>query len=315
MTDVKLGMTWNTYIGSIYGALTKSGYWQGEISNLMGMTGMAFHFIIHKQLCPSSVTVYDWLQEHLEMMDKIGIYSEITCIMNYDKRNTYKLVQQEMVQKIKSSIDRNIPVVVWAPTDILEFGLITGYDDEDQVFHVTVCHSETPDPLLYANLGKSQIPIMYVDFIKDKIDIDKEKIYHESLQFALEQWKRPFHSTPDYASGYSAYNNLISSLENRDYNAFGLTYIIASYCDSKEMILSYLKEIQNQSKTIKNLEKIIADYEKIAEGFKKLTQLFPFQDPKGENIDEKDITTALPIIRKLKDIENDAMIKLENILD
>ena len=62
-----------SYIQATYGVLKHTGLWNDEIWKMMGHTGMAFHFIVHKQACPSSVTIYDWTNEHLVMMDRIGV--------------------------------------------------------------------------------------------------------------------------------------------------------------------------------------------------------------------------------------------------
>lgn len=43
----------------------------------MGLTGMAFHLIMHQECCPSSVTSYDWLSEHSIAFDRLGVLSEI----------------------------------------------------------------------------------------------------------------------------------------------------------------------------------------------------------------------------------------------
>ena len=53
--NIKMGMTWTTYIGSVYGVVKAAGLWEGEVWQLMGMSGLAFHFIVHETACPSSV--------------------------------------------------------------------------------------------------------------------------------------------------------------------------------------------------------------------------------------------------------------------
>ena len=61
--NISYGMTWTSYVAGVYGALTGAGWWKDEVWKLMGMTGIAFHFIMHETCCPSSVTVYDWMAE------------------------------------------------------------------------------------------------------------------------------------------------------------------------------------------------------------------------------------------------------------
>jgi len=94
------------YLGSAAGVLEAAGLWNDEFYKLAGMTGMAIHFIIHKELCPSGVTVYDWQQEHFEMMDRVGVESEVFQYYFNDSLNTYGKIQDIAVQRIKESIDR-----------------------------------------------------------------------------------------------------------------------------------------------------------------------------------------------------------------
>ena len=70
------GCTWTSYMSGVYGVLNAAGMWKDDLYKLMGMTGMAFHFIVHKTCCPSSVTVYDWLAEQTAMMDRVGVHSD-----------------------------------------------------------------------------------------------------------------------------------------------------------------------------------------------------------------------------------------------
>ena len=88
LDNIDMGMSWTTYIGSVHGVLKGAGLWDDSVEMLMGMTGMAFHFIVHRQTCPSSVTVYDWMSEHFAMMDRIGVYSESIHVENSGSLNS-----------------------------------------------------------------------------------------------------------------------------------------------------------------------------------------------------------------------------------
>ena len=49
INNIKMGKSWTTYMGSVHGVLKGAGMWDDSIEMLMGMTGMAFHFIVHQQ--------------------------------------------------------------------------------------------------------------------------------------------------------------------------------------------------------------------------------------------------------------------------
>ncbi len=305
--NVKIGMTWTSYMGSVQGVLESSGMWKGETWKLMGMTGIAFHFIVHKQICPSSVTVYEWLQKHYTMMDRIGIFSEAYQNYNDPKFNTFEMSRAEGVKRIKESIDNDRPVVVWAPTEVLEFGIIKGYNDEDGIFQVVSCNDESPDPLLYSNLGKSEIPFLFYQIFKDKTGVDKEKIFRGSLEYGLEEWREPNSTGPDYASGRNAYEYLVNALKNKDYDLFGLSYILSVYNDSKNCILQYLGYVSNESAEIGNLDEAIALYSQISKKYNRMAELVPFKTPADESIDDEKIYEITSLAQECLSLEDKAM--------
>ena len=135
LPNIKLGYTWNSYINSVDAVLKSAGLWDGDTWLLLGMTGMAFHFIVEKGLCASSVTVYDWNGEHMEMMDRIGIHTD-NYSLGDDRYNTIQYQRDTAIKRIKESIDNGVAVVNWAPSGLLEFGVIYGYDDDDGIFIV-----------------------------------------------------------------------------------------------------------------------------------------------------------------------------------
>lgn len=304
--NINMGKSWTTYIGSVHGVLRGAGFWEEGIELLMGMTGMAFHFIVHSQACPSSVTVYDWMSEHFSMMDRIGIYSESTHIENSGSLNIFDKARAMAVTRIKESIDNGIGVVVWAPTPMLEFGIINGYDDEDEVFFVLDCVNKNPDPLLYTNLGKSEVPVLFIQRFFDRVDVEAEKIFRDSLQFGLYQWERGS-NIPLYASGREGYHNLINALEKKDFIPLGLVYLLTVYADSKRNIDTYLKYIISKSRYFKGLDEASEIYRRVKDRYNQITELAPFRGPGQGDLSEKNIKPVLKLIKESLDLEERAM--------
>ena len=316
LENVKMGYSWTTYLGSVAGVLREAGMWNDELYKLAGMTGMAFHFIVHKTLCPSSVTVYDWVNEHFTAMDRIGVHSDVYQVFNDPRLNTYSKRHEDAIARIKESVDKDIGVVVWAPTNILEFGIIKGYDDEDGVFIVDGCTECSVDPLLYNNLGKSEVPILFYQIFKDRVTVDNEKVFRDSLQFAVGEWNKEFHINPDYASVRKGYDNLMAALERGDFNDFGLAYILAVYADSKNCIVGYLDYIEAASKQIKGLEEAVKLYRRVSDRYKQLTELVPFSgcNGRGCTVDRKNIPEILKLIRECRDLEESAISVVSKVL-
>ena len=316
LDKITMGQTWTSYIGSVDGILRGAGLWDEELYRLMGMTGMAFHFIVHRTACPSSTTVYDWANEHFTAMDRIGVHSDLYNITNDSGLNTFKSLQKDAISRIKESIDKGIGVVAWAPTYVLEFGIIKGYDDDDGVFIVDGCGVEEADPLLYSNLGKADVPILSYQIFKDRIAVDREKIFRDSLQFGVQEWKKTYHMSPDYASGLLGYHNLISTLERGDFNEFGLAYLLGVYADSKDCLAKYTDYIASYSSSLKGLDETARLYTEISRLYHHLTKLVPFSGVNGHgcNVNKSNIPEVLKTVIACRDLEEKAIKAIENAL-
>lgn len=307
LENVKMGYTWTSYIASAEGALRYAGLWEGETWKLMGMTGIGFHFFIHKEVCPSAVTVYDWVSEHLEAMDRIGVHSQVYSAMN-SQMNTFVKLREDAIQLIRESILQGRPVLIWAPTQILEFGLITGFDDNDGVFFVQDCTGRPCDPMLYSNLGLSEIPMLFYQIFKGKVEVNAEKVFLDSLKFGISEWEKTFHIYPDYASGRMAYETLIKAMKNGKFDDFGLAYILSVYADSHECITKYLYYVDQTSKQLKGLGKAAALFEEITSKLKALTHIFPFSGCNGAGctLDRSRVPEGLSLVRECLALEDQA---------
>lgn len=306
LENIKMGMTWTTYIGAAYGVLKAADLWDGEVWQLMGMSGMAFHFIVHEEACPSSVTVYDWNMTHFHAMDRVGIYSDSICITNQPGLNTYEKLKAAAICKIRQSLDSGRGVVVWAPTPILEFGIIRGYDDTEKIFQVVDCINENPDPLLYDNLGRGEVPMLYIQCMQEAVSVDQEKVFRDSLATGVRMWQQP-HFNPHYANGGAAYDNLAAALETGKYNEFGLTYITTVYADSKKCLARYLEHIAGTSRYLGQLQKEAALYGKIAEYFDTMLQIAPFRGPGQAAVDKTRIPEMTDLLKQCKVLEEQAV--------
>lgn len=307
LENVQMGYTWTSYIAAVEGALRHAGLWQGETWKLMGMTGIGFHFILHREICPSSVTVYDWTSDHLGAMDRIGIHSQVYSAMDF-RMNTFGKIREDAIRLIQQSILKDRPVLVWAPTRLLEFGLITGFDDADGVFFVRDCTGQPCDPLLYSNLGLSEVPMLFYQIFHEKVDVNPDKIFRDSLLYGISEWDKTYHMSPDFASGRMAYDFLIKAMETGRFNDFGLAYVLSVYADSHKCIAQYLRFVEQTSKQFKGLEKAAALFEEITAKYNALTALFPFSGCNGVGctVDKSHVPEGLSLVRECLVLEERA---------
>ncbi|MFW6263633.1 MAG: hypothetical protein ACOC34_06325 [Thermotogota bacterium] len=276
-----LGMTWMSYLGSAYGCLKQSGLWDGELDELFGLTGMGYHFIMHESLCPSSPTVYNWLEEHFDMFDRIGVYTRQEFVFKSSTTNTFDLARKAAIPTIEQAIEDGKPVITWGPTHIPEFGIIYGYDPEDKVFFVEDCMPEDPDPLLYDNLGLSDVPIFYVQYLVDKTHFNYEASIINALKFGLNYWHSQVTLSPKYTSGEKAYEVTINALEKGEFDPFGLSYCINVYADMKLNMMKFFERI-TKKEPFAFLTPVLENYRQVVEAFSQATKKAPFYGPGGE---------------------------------
>lgn len=242
-TEARFSGCWTTYLGAMQGVLKAAGMGDFDLPRLAGMTGLGFHLIVEKGCCPSSVTVYDWLHEHLMAFDRVGVLSEICAAMPGD--HTYEAARRRAVPKVKAALDRGVGVVVWG-VDTAEFGVINGYDDGDGVFLADgVGKWWSPagsNPILYENLGRScEVPILHCQIPVEQVAYDPAETYRSSLEFYVGQMEKEYHDSPNYKSGLRAYENWHAALTGGGFNPFGVRYLTAVYCEAKELVAEYLR--------------------------------------------------------------------------
>jgi hypothetical protein len=281
LDNVAMGPSWTSFAAAAYGILTAAGMYDGDMSRFMGESGIGFHFIVDEETCPSSVTCYEWGEENFAALDRIGVYTDIGNYWNDGSLTTYAKVHALAIERIKASIDEGRAVLAWTPSPILEFGIIKGYDDADRVFFVTDVSMQPIDPMLYDNLGRSQVPILYYQIFGERVDVAKERVVRSSLELGLKKWKKEWHMEKQYGSGRKGYENLIGALRKKKWNDFGLAYILAVYADAKEHVSRYLASLAGMAGDLKTASEAAGPYTTAAENVRKMASLVPFQGANG----------------------------------
>ncbi|MCE5224156.1 hypothetical protein LLG10_08295 [bacterium] len=317
LDQAHLTPAWCSYAGGIFSVLNSAGIWKDEFWKLYGLSGMAFQFIVHEECCPSSVTVYDWVNGHYHAMDRLGVFTSCDELFYSKQLQTFSLLQQHCTDKIKQSIDQGKAVLVWAPTPVLEFGIIKGYDDDNRLLFAEAVNDQNPDPLMYDNLGMSEVPIIYCQYVLDHLAMDTHKAITNSLQFGLSEWRKENHIHPQYACGRKAYDFLLQSMDSQKLNGFGLGYILAVYQESKQVLHQFLDWIHTSTKEYPGIEEAALLFRQVAENFHKMHELWPFnpgarqQEPPSQPLRQE----MKELIQSSKDREQRAMKVIEKSLN
>ena len=309
LEGVGLGTTWHSWVGSAHAVLRAAKLWDGETWELMGVSGFAFHFHVNPGVCPSSPTEFAWTDLPVSALDRLGLYSEAT--QRSHGMNTEQAALARAGERIRASIDRGVGVIVWAPTDVLEFGVVRGYDDADGAYLVTAYGppSVDRDPLLYENLGRSEVPILFYQIIHQKVPVDSEQAYRQSLELGVQMWK-PQPSHP--GRGESAYGVMIDALERDDFIPFGVAYNLVVYGDAKQKAALYLEHLA-ELEIVRNLSPAHEGYSALAKRWKDASNLAPFMGP-ASRVDPARVPELVRVLKECHQLECDARRAIESAL-
>ena len=184
--DIEVFSAWNSYAISMMSVLENCGMWKetDSFQKFMSVTGIASQFCVDANCSALPITDYDWLDAHTHFMDSIGIQTRKYYASPTDE--LYSAKQEEAISEIKQAIKDGRASVVWG-IDTGEFGVIYGYDDEDEVFFAKGIGSQNMNfsmPILYGNLGKTfePAPILYCEIPESAHEVDWNVAYMKALE-------------------------------------------------------------------------------------------------------------------------------------
>ena len=310
-TGARLTPSWASYVGAAHGVLKAAGMIDLSMSQMMGMTGIGFHFIVHEECCPSSVTVYDWMSEHQQAMARIGVFAELN--MAEPGTPTYDAARRHTIHRIRESIDRGVGAILWG-VDTGEFGVAYGYDDDDQVLLVSGVASaggETgeSDPILYDNVGLTfgGAPILFCQTPIEAMPFDLDSTSRQSLAFYVEQMEKTTHVAPAYHSGLLAYDAWIRAMKTGKFNPFGLRYIAAVYADAKAHTAEYIESLSKEWDTSREMQDAAGAAKQLAKAFSQI--LDDLEQPScgpealGNPVSPAQAASLIPLLERARALE------------
>ncbi|WP_322445555.1 hypothetical protein [Robertmurraya mangrovi] len=261
----------NSFTDSLYAILSAKGVYSDEKFMLSALTGMAFKFVIHKRIIPSSIDMMSWEVDTKLAIERIGFYNENYCGFTNDP--TFPLYQRAAIEKIKRSIDKGTAILTRSPKTI-QFGVIYGYDDVDGIFYCQDrSHEGEMIPLLYQNFGILDTACWYYAIIGDHVQMNKRNLFIEAMILAVDEWETLYPCYPqtnkEYASGRLAYQYLIDALKKEDFHTFGAFHCLKTYCKSQQERALFFKEVSNE---FSEVERVYEIYQKVAELYQLVEQ-------------------------------------------
>jgi len=255
----KLNVTWDGiydstgYLFSFAKSLAcavKNSPWPEYAEDIIATSGFAFRMWVSADLCPSATSIWEfdrqkqWVENGGLTCDYVGRY--------WGQEDIEEKKRLEAIEIIKKSINNGIPAISW-DIGVPEWGLITGYDEDRQMFSTLAINDEytnSTSPISnnsympYEQLGKREIPILSVLTVTEKSDKSQEDILHDTKKLAVFHLKGG--EWCDNAKGLEAYPALIRHFED-DFNldlSWNMEYFIGTFGALKYYAWKYFEKMK-----------------------------------------------------------------------
>lgn len=224
----------------------KNSPWAEYAEDIIATSGFAFRMWVSADLCASATSIWQfdmqkpWVENGGLSCDYVGRY--------WGQDDIEEERRLQAIANIKKSIDNGIPAVSW-DIGVPEWGLITGYDDETQMFNVLAINDfgnsdNGGAQMPYDQLGKREIPILSVLTVTGKTEKSAESILLDTKKLAVSHLKGE--EWCDNAKGLEAYPALIRHFEE-DFNpeaSWNLEYFLGTYAPLKYYAWKYFDKMK-----------------------------------------------------------------------
>jgi len=225
-------------------AAVKNSPYSEKAEDIVATSGFAFRMWVSRNLCPSATSIWDfesqkpWVENGGLLCDYVGRY--------WEQDNIEEERRLKAISIIKASIDRGIPAVSW-DIGVPEWGLITGYDDDSQMFSVLAVNDGNPDPanpalMPYDLLGKRELPILSVLTVTGISGKTDEQILQDTKRLAAYHLKGG--EWCENANGLEAYPALIRIFDEDPglASSWNAEYFLGTYGALKEYAYRYFEK-------------------------------------------------------------------------
>ncbi|UTR10309.1 GyrI-like domain-containing protein [Evansella sp. LMS18] len=253
-----------------------------SLSEIMGYSSHAFRMNIHPEsVSPAGPTMFAPYELVSQNLKTLGVYtltkSEFTPLSNKDLADTIRMAE--------ARIDTGVPIISW---DLFspEFGLIYGYDHEQQVFYAKDMKKE--GIINYSELNERASSHLFLCGFFESVPKRTQIMFRDALKKIIEHGdgKSPF-APYEYRHGLAGYDAWIRAFQTRKIDAFGNAYNMAVVADARKHATHFLTILSEKWEASTKLDQQVIDglteakgfYSKVASYFDQLGKMFPF--PQG----------------------------------
>lgn len=260
------------------------------------LSGFALRTVVHKDLCPSAMSVFDW-----ELLSKaaedIGFKTKVIT-RSWDEDHLELEKRTEAHQVI---IDSKNPIITW-DVSVPEWEIITAFDAVSNSY-AGISVKGDPINLPIGKLGRREIPVLFVMELtswKKPTNITQKLlqiiINHNEGNEAI--------ATPDYLEGYQAYDHWIEKMKAIAEDDWDSRYYFETYSIMKKHASKYFQSLLTDDNKLIKLSKYFDDLAALFEQL--LEQRKTSSYPKNKN-------EIIKNLQKAKELEYQIYTEAKNM--
>ncbi len=249
--------------------------------DVAGQTGYAFVMTVHRQLCPSAPTMFDWgmLDHGVHLLGRSTIVFGSSDCHDRDRsadrtrnhcRVAYELVTQEVMD--------GRPCVIWGAY-VPEFAVVTGVrDGRYKVKSFRQLLGQAEEPIAYDALEAPGGP--YVMAFPTPTEVRERDVLADryAVGNAVSLLGRPS-VFREYGFGLESYGTWIEALEADQAVGFGNAYNAQCWAEAKGYARAWLERVAARQKKVRApLRRAAAIYADVETAMRCVAELFPFPE-------------------------------------
>ncbi len=303
----------HSYPTALYSALKAQGY-DMDITDVIGFSGFAFFINAEKELCPSSMSVFDF-DKHLGFaVNNCGLEAE-RIMRFWHQQDEKEMIRKYAVKQIKTALLENKIPICWDAV-IPEWCIVVEYDEDNDKF---LCqYGNMKNELSPEMLGQREIEILDVTIINslkaDNIDIR----FTNALQFAVDIAQGKYNIDKNYKQGIESFNawaNVLDKiaegeLPNNDMHS-QIYHLNMAYTSRYHAAIF----IERYAKGNKDLLKISTIYEEIAFMLNQMIFIYNLARAKDRRIKNTELKEMVKVVLGIMEKESSATSMLISYLN
>ena len=268
--------------------------------DVAGQTGYAFVMTVHRELCPSGPTMFDWgmLDHGVHMLGRSTLVFGSSDCHNQERADdrtrrhcqvAFELVTQEVME--------GRPCVLWGAY-VPEFAAVIGVEDGRYLvksFRQVLGQAEEPIP--YDALDAPGGP--YVMAFPSGTAVRNREVLADryAVGNAVTLLKRPT-VFREYGFGLESYPVWIEALESDSAIGFGNAYNAQCWAEAKGFARAWLERVAERQKKVRvPLRRAAEMYADVETAMRCVAELFPFPED-GETADEGNRQKAVACLQE-----------------